>query len=780
MSIEIHGTPIEAAHEYRKRGWRTIQLHRVIQGHDVVCSCQRAAACTSKGKHPLDNEWQNTPPMSGADIQEAWTKPGRHKMNVGIATGAASGIWVLDIDPKSGGMETMAALVAEHGKLPDTFVVQTGSGGYHYYWKHAEGLRNSSGRVGKGIDTRADGGQVVAAPSVTDLGAYTVVKDLPVVEAPAWLLELAQKPESATPVITAEDLPRPEDIPAEEWDRLNAYTRRAVDANLDRLDALKTTGWEGEPWNHTTFEVSCALVELANSTWNSYSLGQAEADVFTRSPRDTAGFDDWTVKKTWSSALEKVGPKARAVPAGRAAAPADDDLFAGPDVRTREPRVAPDPTGGPSTTPGAGGPDRFFEADKSLNTHRLAMAVLDQGPLGWGRDEDFWSYEAGVWVSDREVVSRRCVSLLRGKFRTGHVANAEAYLRHLAVQIDADPVKGYLNFRNGMLDWQTGELLGHDPNFKSTVQFPHDYVADAKCPHFEGFLADILHEDFVTLAWEMMGYLLYSGNPRQVAFLFYGSGSNGKGTLMRVIEDMLGKANTASESLDDLNGNRFSAVNLFGKIANLAGDIDGTYQESTANFKKLTGEDTYPAERKFGQRFEFESWAVPVFSANKIPGSADVTEGYLRRWVILHFHKHITERIEGLSDLLAAEMPGIIAASVRALRETMGRDGFSITGEVARMKDEFAIAIDQVRQWIASGNPLQAPESWCPVHDLYQAYTVWAGGAGVAKLGEREFSHRLEAIGYPKDIHQGVVSHQGLHATVNSSQTPSPMQSFFG
>jgi len=404
------------------------------------------------------------------------------------------------------------------------------------------------------------------------------------------------------------------------------------------------------------------------------------------------------------------------------------------------------------------------------------MAVLEQGPLGWGRDEDFWSYVDGVWVPDHKVVSRRCVSLLRSKFRTGHVTNAREYLAHLSVPINADPVKGYLNFRNGMLNWETGELLGHDPNFKSTVQFPHDYTPDAECPHFDTFLADILHEDFVRLAWEMLGYLLYSGNPLQVAFLFYGSGSNGKGTLMRVIEDMLGKANTASESLDDLNGNRFSAVNLFGKIANLAGDIDGTYQESTANFKKLTGEDTYPAERKFGQRFEFESWAVPVFSANKIPGSADVTEGYLRRWIILHFHKHITERIQGLSDLLAQEMPGIIAKATRALRELMHQDGFTITGEVLRMKEDFATAIDQVRQWVASGTPVQAPESWCPVRDLYQSYCSWASAAGVSKLKEQEFSHRLEAIGYAPGLHDGVQCHQGLIASIHA---PNPTPSFF-
>jgi putative DNA primase/helicase len=288
-----------------------------------------------------------------------------------------------------------------------------------------------------------------------------------------------------------------------------------------------------------------------------------------------------------------------------------------------------------------------------------------------------------------------------------------------------------------------------------------------------------MHEDYVELAWEMLGYLLFSGNPLQVAFLFYGSGGNGKGTLMRVIEDLLGRDNIASESLDDLNKNRFSAVNLYGRIANLAGDIDGTYQESTANFKKLTGEDTYAGEKKFGDRFNFESWAVPVFSANKIPGSADVTEGYLRRWVVLHFHKRIQNMIPGFSDQLSTELPGIAAKAVRALRVLMERERFDPRGEATKGKEEMALQIDQVRQWIASGEPMMAPDHWQSAIDLYAAYRIWAERSGQGKLREAEFSHRLEAIGYERQRFGGAVGHIGLHANLNPTQQHSAPETFF-
>jgi putative DNA primase/helicase len=777
LSIEHNVTPedlLAAAHGYRKRGWRVIPLHHLVaQG---ACSCKAGETCTSKGKHPLNNAWQKSPVPSGGDVQMIWetSSPGS---NVGLAVGEPGGFWVLDIDPKGGGMDSMRDLVATHGKLPETFTVKTGSGGYHYYFTMPDfELRNSQGRVGPGIDTRASGGQVVAAPSATDKGVYTVIKDAPIVEAPAWLLEVARKTESTTPVVTAEDLPKPEDIEPHEWDRLNTYAERVVTAELERLDALKRQGWDGEPWDATTFMVACTLFEIANSPWNRYSLGQAESDVFNRAPRDDQGFDDYRVKQKISSARERVGDKARPVPASQRPDPGMD-LFAGPDVRGAK----PDPSEGGEAEggPAAPNPERFFDQDKSLLAAALAKAILDEGPLGWGRNEDFWSYDSGVWRPDHHVVENRAVRLLANKFRTGHVTNVKPITRLFAYDIQADPHPDWMNFANGMLHWATGEMKPHDPDFRSTVQFPVAYEPEATCPTFDAFLADVMHEDYVELAWEMLGYLLFSGNPLQVAFLFYGSGGNGKGTLMRVIEDLLGRDNIASESLDDLNKNRFSAVNLYGRIANLAGDIDGTYQESTANFKKLTGEDTYAGEKKFGDRFNFESWAVPVFSANKIPGSADVTEGYLRRWVVLHFHKRIQNMIPGFSDQLSTELPGIAAKAVRALRVLMERERFDPRGEATKGKEEMALQIDQVRQWIASGEPMMAPDHWQSAIDLYAAYRIWAERSGQGKLREAEFSHRLEAIGYERQRFGGAVGHIGLHANLNPTQQHSAPETFF-
>lgn len=767
---------LSAAHEYARRGWRVIPLHRV--GPDGrTCSCSKGGNCTSKGKHPKDNAWQKAPRMSGPEIQETWD--GDRPPNLGIATGSESGFWVLDIDPKGGGMESMAALVAEHGSLPPTFVVQTGSGGYHYFFTlpDFEVKNDQSGHVAQGIDVRGKGGQVVAAPSRTDKGEYAVVSDLPVAAAPAWLLEKVRKADHADiDVVTTADLPKPEDLDEATWKRLSAYAQRAIDGELARLDAMKAAAtpnpadYRGEPWNHGTFEVSCSLIEFANSPWCAYSLGQAKRDVLDRAPRD-AEFDAYVVNKTFTSALERIGDKARPMPEDRRHEP--DPMFSGPDVRN------PSDGDGNQAAPVVviGGQARFFGGEKGSTPlyAEMAKGVMELGPIGWGRDLDFWSYDGGVWKPDHYVVQHRLIDLLENAYKHTHTTNTQDVVQRHAQAITGDPLEPMMNFRNGMLEWRTGTLVDHDPAYGSTVQLGTEWLPEQECPRFEAFLNDVMHPDYVALAWEMIGYLMLSGNPRHVAFLFYGSGGNGKSTLMDTVGMLLGKDNIASESLDDLNGNRFRTASLFGKIANLAGDIDATYQENTATFKRITGEDEITAEHKNMPPFRFQSWAVPVFSANKFPGSSDVTEGYLRRWIVLHFHKRIpaSKMIDRdkLMATFAAELPGIAAKAVAALRVLDDRGHFDPQGEATKGKEEFAMAIDQVRQWLVDGDVTGGPEVETELRRLYASYVLWAERSNQRKLREAEFSHRLEAIGFEITRVAGSVYHKGISVPVNVGAT---------
>jgi hypothetical protein len=117
------------------------------------------------GKRPIV-AWQAFQQRIARDDEiEAWYRRWP-RANVGIVTGAVSGIVVLDVDPGHGGADSLTEIEATHARLPPTVEAVTGGGGRHLYFLHPRGtVRNKVG-LAPGIDVRADGGCVVAPPSL--------------------------------------------------------------------------------------------------------------------------------------------------------------------------------------------------------------------------------------------------------------------------------------------------------------------------------------------------------------------------------------------------------------------------------------------------------------------------------------------------------------------------------------------------------------------------------------------------------------------------------------
>lgn len=178
-------SPGERALFYTRLGMRVLPLHSITeQGR---CTC-RKEGCSNAGKHPLRSNWLNEATTEVEMIVRWWSES--PWANVGIATG--KGLLVIDFDPRHGGMPDVLQRLVE---LPQTLRVQTGGDGYHFYYgydpaKHT--LKNTVGKIAPGIDTRADGGFVVAPPSLHVSGnAYRTLPGYNVpVPAPESLLAL--------------------------------------------------------------------------------------------------------------------------------------------------------------------------------------------------------------------------------------------------------------------------------------------------------------------------------------------------------------------------------------------------------------------------------------------------------------------------------------------------------------------------------------------------------------------------------------------------------------
>jgi len=129
------------------------------------------------------------------------------RANIGVACGAISGCLVIDIDPRNGGFKTINELSAKGFRFPRAPEVRSGNGGRHIYLAYVGGLSQGKEKLGPGVDIKADGGYVVAPPSVIPPseqgpgGPYRWIvapKGGPLPAVPQWVIEKL-KPKAKAP-----------------------------------------------------------------------------------------------------------------------------------------------------------------------------------------------------------------------------------------------------------------------------------------------------------------------------------------------------------------------------------------------------------------------------------------------------------------------------------------------------------------------------------------------------------------------------------------------------
>ena len=181
-------TLLEQALEYAAKGWRVHPLHDVYQGR---CSCMGRTKGCKPGKHPRLKSWQNRATTDPATIKAWWTK--WPHANIGICTGHTSGIVVIDIDDTEQVPALVELLGLDECFFLDTMTIETGSGGYHFYFTTDLRLtKNNTGAILPGVDFIAEGGYVVAPPSISQKGEYKTLGDADPAPLPEALLPLLQ------------------------------------------------------------------------------------------------------------------------------------------------------------------------------------------------------------------------------------------------------------------------------------------------------------------------------------------------------------------------------------------------------------------------------------------------------------------------------------------------------------------------------------------------------------------------------------------------------------
>ena len=258
----------------------------------------------------------------------------------------------------------------------------------------------------------------------------------------------------------------------------------------------------------------------------------------------------------------------------------------------------------------------------------------------------------------------------------------------------------------------------------------------------------------------------------QRALMLLGPGSDGKSTALNVAAAMLGDESIATESLHDLETNRFRTSRLVDWV-NACADLDRRSVESSSTFKQIVGGDRISAERKNGQPFSFRPFCRLMFSANHAPPTTAAGHAYFRRWLVLPFGRTIEKEDRALTARLTTpdELSGVLNHALDGLKRLYDNDGFTKAEASEKALERFRRDVDPVEGFLAEECLLES-DAEVSRTNLYVAYKTWASESGRGQLSRNAFNARLR--GEPRWGLEESVAHGGIRRWTGVRLRPDP------
>lgn len=366
--------------------------------------------------------------------------------------------------------------------------------------------------------------------------------------------------------------------------------------------------------------------------------------------------------------------------------------------------------------------------------------------------ERLYRYDLGVYLDDGETILKE---LLESEFgdRTSNRLVADVVgkvKRRTYVDRDLFNNKHIINVRNGLLDLETLQLRPHTPDYLSTAQIDVVYEPEAKALKIQKFLSEVAQPRDVALIEEIVGWLLWPDYNVHKAVMLLGPGRNGKGTLLRLITAFLGQKSISNVTLQELVSDRFAKADLYGKLANIGGDLPSKDLSDTAAFRNLTGGDDNRAQEKYRAAFSFRNKAKMLFSANVLPRSPDDTYAFYSRWILIEFLN--------VFDLQKGTADPDLDAKLQEPEELSGLLNLALAG-LARLKaNGWRFSYDKTVEDVEvmykrNANPVYAflldecepgeATDYIEKTLFYNAFRDYAQARGIRPLSSKKFSELL-------------------------------------
>jgi putative DNA primase/helicase len=333
-------------------------------------------------------------------------------------------------------------------------------------------------------------------------------------------------------------------------------------------------------------------------------------------------------------------------------------------------------------------------------------------------------------------------------------------------QLDRD--RWLLNCRNGLLDLETGQLLPHDRKHLITKLIDVEYLPSATCDLWLKFLNEIMggNQDLIGFIQRALGYSLTGDISERCIFILYGSGANGKTTLLSVLGEILNDYALQTPT-QTLMTKHFEGIP--NDVARLKGARFVTATESETNqrlneglIKQLAGGDMVSARFMRGEFFDFMPTHKLWLATNHKPVIRGTDKAIWDRIRLIPFNVAIPEEKQDkhLSKKLLSEASGILNWAIKGCLKWQS-EGLGTPPEVKEATQAYREEMDILANWLGD-SCLTGKQYSASAKSLYQSYLNWCEENGEKHISQRQFGLSLTERGFVKGRDTKGIIWQGI------------------
>lgn len=317
---------------------------------------------------------------------------------------------------------------------------------------------------------------------------------------------------------------------------------------------------------------------------------------------------------------------------------------------------------------------------------------------------------------------------------------------------------------NGAIDLSTGRLVAADPMDRLTIATTVDYVPSAPCPVWLQTLNDVWFndQDMIAFFQRLIGYTMLGAPHEDIIVIPYGSGSNGKSTVLGAIRDVF-DAHAKTAANDTFMGSQFGGggggprediLRLMGSRFVYVAEPDENSALKEGLVKAMTGGEAMPARAAYARATieVMPTWVV-FMPTNHKPIIKGDDHGIWRRILPIPFDRNFdlddtVTKDKHRAEKLAAERAGILAWCVQGALQYQSI-GLAVPDKIKAARDEYKADMDLLADWLDECTT-QGPKEWAGSVELFKSWELFAGTRGELRYipNSRSLGKRLSSKGY--------------------------------